>query len=52
MSDRLICLVWKSLPRCGAMLNVLQAIADESNEQGNCYISISKVAVPFSPVSI
>lgn len=44
MSANLILAVWAHYPGGGAELNVLQSIAEASNEQGNCYLSVSELA--------
>jgi hypothetical protein len=44
MSDKLIQQVWKNFPEGGASLNVLLAIAEVANEEGNCHLPIAQLA--------
>jgi hypothetical protein len=41
MSERLLQRVWTNFPGGGSRLQVLQAIAEAANEQGNCYPSLA-----------
>ena len=43
MSAALLQLVWERYPQPGARLNVLQAIAEAANEQGNCYVTVTQI---------
>ena len=45
MSEKLLRLVWTNFPAGGSRLQVLQAIAEAANEQGNCYPSLTRLAL-------
>jgi CTP-dependent riboflavin kinase len=45
MSEKLLQLVWRNFPEGGSRLQVLQAVAEAANEQGNCYPSLAHLAV-------
>lgn len=44
MSDRLVCQVWRSFPRGGSTLHVLQALAETCDEGGACWLPLRKLA--------
>src|SRR5215469_13139197 len=45
MNARLTHLVWTNFPGGGSRLQVLQAVAEAENEQGNRYPSLAQLAV-------
>jgi hypothetical protein len=45
MSERLLRLVWTNFPGGGSRLQVLQAVAEAANEQGNCYPSLAQLSL-------
>jgi hypothetical protein len=44
MSDRLLLMVRKQYPEGGVGLNLLEAIAEAANEDGNCYLTMGHLA--------
>lgn len=44
MSDVLVVEVWKQYPEGGPVLCVLQALAEASNDRGNCYLTMAQIA--------
>ena len=45
MSEKLTHQVWTNFPEGGSRLQVLQAIAEAANDQGNCYPALSQLAI-------
>lgn len=45
MSEKVMQLVWTHFPGGGSRLQVLQAVAEAANEQGNCYPSLAQLAL-------
>ena len=44
MSEKLLQRVWTNFPGGGSRLQILQAVAEAANEQGNCYPSLAQLA--------